>query len=205
MGTEAFILRDVSRETRERLEAYLELLKQWNPKINLVAPGTLAQAWQRHIIDSAQIYRHMPSDANTWTDLGSGGGFPGLVVAILAQEKHPDLVLTLVESDARKSAFLRAVARTTAVKVTVKTERIETIPALSQDVVSARALAPLPLLLGYVHQHLAPGGMALLMKGASWKKELADAEATWRFSCVPHKSETDPNAVILEVGDLEHV
>lgn len=196
---------DVSRETREKLDAYLELLKQWNPKINLVAPRTLTQAWQRHIIDSAQIYRHIPEGATTWVDLGSGGGFPGLVVAILAQDTCPDLSVTLVESDARKSAFLRTVARTTGVKVSIKVDRIETIPPMRQDVVSARALAPLPLLLEYVHHHIAPNGTALLMKGATWEKELADADATWRFSCIPHKSETDPNAVILEVGDLCHV
>ena len=193
---------DVSRETLVRLKAYAALLEKWNPAINLVSRATLAQMWTRHFLDSAQIFALCPAGAQTWADLGSGGGFPGLVVAVLAAEAAPDLRVTLVESDARKSAFLATVVRELGLTVAVKTERIEALLPLGADVVSARALAPLDDLLGFAARHLVPGGRALFLKGASHRQECTAARAHWRFALDVHPSLTDPEGAILSIGEL---
>lgn len=198
-------LADVSRETRSRLETYESLLRKWNPAINLVAKSTLGDLWTRHFRDSAQLFDICPAGAPRWADLGSGGGFPGLVVAILAAERAPDLAVTLVESDVRKAAFLSTVARETELNVRVLADRIEAVPPLAADVLSARALAPLPQLLAFAERHLAPGGTALLPKGANHAAEIAEALATWRFDLQKHPSQTDSQAVILEVTGIAHV
>lgn len=194
---------NVSRETAARLDTYAALLEKWNPAINLVAKSTLAELWRRHILDSAQLLALAPPGARLWADLGSGGGFPGLVVAILAADTAPDLRLTLVESDRRKAAFLETVLRETGISATVAAERIEDLAPLEADIVSARALAPLPALLGHAHRHLAPGGIALFPKGARHRGEIAESLERWRFSVQKHPSRTDPDAVILSIGDIE--
>lgn len=196
---------DVSRETIERLEAYSELLKKWNPKINLVSKSTLDEIWTRHIIDSVQLFDLVPRDAQNWADLGSGGGFPGLVVAILSKELAPDRKVTLVESDQRKCAFLRTVARETDCKVTVIADRIEQISPLKADVVSARALSNLSTLLGFAKHHLGAEGTCLFPKGATWEKEIEDARDSWRFDVEAIKSETSDTAVILRINEITHV
>ena len=196
---------DVSRETEERLKLFAALLAKWNQTINLVSRDSLDDVWTRHVADSAQLFAMAPEDARSWADLGSGGGFPGLVVAILAAEKRPRLNVTLVESDARKSVFLRTVLRETRVQASVETSRIEDLAPLEADVVSARALAPLDVLLGYVARHSATGGIALLPKGANWQNEVDAAAKSWTFTHKARTSETDPSAVILTVGDLSHV
>lgn len=194
----------VSRETFERLQAYAELLRKWNPRINLVSKSTLDGLWGRHIMDSAQIFDLAPKEARKWVDLGSGGGFPGLVVAIIAQELAPDLKVTLVESDQRKCAFLRTVARETGISVTVHAKRIEQIDPMNADVLSARALADLKLLLSFAERHLAKSGICLFPKGLTWEKEVKDARDSWRFSSEAIKSETEQNAVILRINEIEH-
>jgi len=192
----------VSRETLGRLETYATLLRKWTPRINLVAKSTCDQVWSRHFQDSAQLLSLRPAQARLWADLGSGGGFPGLVVAVLAAEKAPELTVALVESDLRKAAFLREAVRALGLSVRVHGERIERLAPLRADVVSARALAPLPILVDYAARHLAPGGVALFPKGASVAVELAEALATRSFSVQKHPSETNENAVILKVGEL---
>ena len=191
---------DVSRETLDRLDLYAQLLKKWNPRINLVAPATLPALWTRHFRDSAQLFRLAPLGVTRWADFGSGGGFPGMVVAILAAETP--LEVTLVESDQRKAAFLRTVARETSVTVTVRAQRLEATRALNAQVVSARALAPLPKLLDHCARHLAPDGTALLPKGARHADEIAKALETWSFHCEKVPSETDDSAVILQITEL---
>lgn len=190
---------NVSRETQDALDRYADLLIKWNPKINLVAASTLKDARRRHFQDSLQVASLRPKAAKNWVDLGSGGGFPGAVVAIVHK---PDLDVTLVESDMRKATFLRTVSRETKTPFTVLSKRIEDIPPLQADVVSARALAPLPLLLMYAHQHMTATGTALFLKGETWREEVADAQKQWRFSLDTHTSTTNPNAVILEIGDI---
>lgn len=196
---------DVSRETCGRLELYESLLRKWNPAINLVSRATLGEIWTRHFADSAQLLFCAPETARHWVDLGSGGGFPGLVVAILARELRPGLSVTLVESDLRKCTFLREVARQTGTPVTVLAERAESLPPLDSDIVSARALAPLRDLIRLAERHLKPGGTALFPKGASHDAELSDALETFRFTFQKRASQTDPQAVILAIGDLARV
>ena len=194
---------DVSRETMERLEHYFALLNKWNPSINLVAKSTLEDAWDRHFIDSTQIYRHAPQNWQVWADFGSGGGFPGAVVAILAAEKNPTGRVVLVESDRRKATFLRTVMREAGVKADVHADRIEALDPIGAGVISARALAELTDLLEFSAQHGKSGTTCLFPKGQSWKKELQAAQESWSFTYDAIKSETNPNAIILKVGDLQ--
>ncbi|MBZ4022115.1 16S rRNA (guanine(527)-N(7))-methyltransferase RsmG [Rhodobacter sp. TJ_12] len=205
-GAERFTAQiDVSRETLERLRTLETLLKKWNPAINLVSAQTLYDVWGRHFLDSAQIFQCIDAPPVSWADLGSGGGFPGLVIGILAKEKWPEMALTLVESDKRKSAFLINAARELGLGLKVKAERIEKVTPLQADVVSARALAALPKLLEFAAQHLGPDGTALFPKGERWKEEVALAQASWSFSCEPRTSLTDPQAVVLKIRGLERV
>ncbi|MCC6306139.1 MAG: 16S rRNA (guanine(527)-N(7))-methyltransferase RsmG, partial [Rhodobacteraceae bacterium] len=177
-------------------------LRHWNGTINLVARGTLAEVWWRHVADSAQLLALAPAPARLWADLGSGAGFPGLVVAILAAESRPDLQVTLVEGDGRKAAFLATALRTGGVAAGLHAARAETVPPLGADVVSARAVAPLRGLLPLARRHLAPGGVALFPKGAAHGRELADALASCPLEVHKHTSRTDPDAVILEMRGL---
>jgi 16S rRNA (guanine527-N7)-methyltransferase len=195
---------DVSRETTDRLRQLERLLIKWNPAINLVSKATLPQVWDRHIVDSAQIYRLAPP-ASHWVDLGSGGGFPGLVIACLAAELCPNMKVTLVESDQRKATFLREAARELLLKTNVISARIETVDPLFADVLSARALAPLSDLLAYANRHMRPDGVALFPKGASWRDEVARAQEGWHFDCDTHPSATDPHGAILAVKAIRHV
>lgn len=198
-------LEDVSRETAERLAIYSALLEKWNPRINLVSRASLAQHRARHFADSAQLYTLVPHPVEHWVDLGSGGGFPGLVIAILAAEGGSPACVTLVESDVRKSAFLATVIRETGVNATVITDRIETIPPLGADIVSARALADLSTLLGFAARHMTPEGHALLPKGATWQDELAAAQTAWQFTHRVVKSMTEAGSVILHVRGISRV
>lgn len=189
---------DVSRETFERLEIYAELLTVWNKRINLVSPKSLEQLWTRHFLDSAQLF-HLGEGAKHWVDLGSGGGFPGAVIAIMAGD---EMKTTLIESDQRKASFLRALARETTAFDVVST-RIEKAKPQNADVVSARALAPLNILLEYVSRHLRSDGRAILPKGQKAEMEIRDALEHWRFGCETYPSKTDPNAVVLTIGDIK--
>lgn len=192
----------VSRETAERLETLIAELNRWNRAINLVGRSTLAEAWTRHVLDSAQLFDLAPASARRWADLGSGAGFPGLVIAILATERAPELRVSLVESDGRKAEFLRSAARACGVAVQVIAERIEAVPPLAADVLSARALAPLPVLLAHAERHLAAGGVALFPKGAGHEAEVAAALERWRFSVQKFPSRTDRDSVVLRIGDI---
>ncbi|SDX39638.1 16S rRNA (guanine527-N7)-methyltransferase [Ruegeria halocynthiae] len=189
---------DVSRETFERLSRYVSLLERWNPKINLVSRNSIKDIWVRHILDSIQVFR-CAEPVGHWVDLGSGGGFPGMVCAILAVESAPDTHFTLIESDQRKSAFLRNVARECGVTCTVMSKRIEMLDSLGADVLSARALADLTTLMSFCDRHLSKNGTALLPKGASWEKELASARKEWNFEVEPITSLTEPQSVILKI------
>lgn len=189
----------VSRETDDRFDAFLDELRRWNPTINLVSPGDEALLRSRHLADSLQLFGLCPTGARHWLDLGTGGGFPGLVIAIAAAGTRPDLVVTLVESDARKAAFLDAAARRAGVAPRVVCARAEAIAPQKADVVSARALAPLDRLLGLVHRHLAPDGVALLPKGRRWPAEVDEALARWSFTVQNIASQTDPAGAVLAI------
>ncbi|MGO4851760.1 16S rRNA (guanine(527)-N(7))-methyltransferase RsmG [Phaeovulum sp. W22_SRMD_FR3] len=201
----AFGQMNVSRETLDKLIRYAELLEKWNPAINLVSKSTLSTLWSRHMLDSAQVFALLPQGARHWADLGSGGGFPGLVIAILAAETAPNLQVTLVESDRRKATFLSTVLRETGVTARVLAERIEAVPPLAADVLSARALAALPQLLAFAEMHLAGTGIAVFPKGSAWKTELDEARKIWSFALEEQPSVTDPEAVILKIQGVSRV
>jgi 16S rRNA (guanine527-N7)-methyltransferase len=181
------------------------LLRKWNPSINLVAKSTLGQLWERHFFDSAQILEVSELREGRWVDLGTGGGFPGLIVAILAANERAGISVTCIESDLRKAVFLQTVIRELGIEATVLSDRIEDIPPLSADVVSARALAPLPQLLGYAERHLAENGKAIFLKGAKVAREMKEALETWSFELDTYPSKTDPEASILKIGDIRRV
>ncbi len=194
-------LTGVSRETLERLDLYAALLRKWNRAINLVGPATLPDLWRRHFLDSAQVAAHLPPPPagrlRRIADLGSGAGFPGLVLAILGcGEIH------LVESDQRKAQFLREVSRETGCGAAVHAARIEELSPLSADVITARALAPLPKLIDYAAGHLLSGGVLLFLKGAESEAELTAAAAGWSMTTESWPSRSDPRGRILRLGDL---
>lgn len=191
---------DVSRETMDRFDIYHALLEKWTARINLVSKASLDDAWTRHFADSAQLWDLAGRPTGAWLDLGSGAGFPGLVVAILGASR-----VTLVESDQRKAVFLTTAARACGVPVEVRSERIETLPAISAKTLSARALAPLDTLLGYAEKLRDPTGICLFPKGETVHKEIAEAARRWKFEYRVHPSRTDSKAAIVEIGALARV
>ncbi len=192
----------VSRETIERLELYIARLKKWNRAINLVSTATLADAWRRHVLDSAQLFPLLPIGPLRCADLGSGAGFPGLALAIIAREIRPDLTVALLESDRRKGAFLREIIRETAAAATLITGRVEDYDE-EVDIITARGFAPLPALLPLARPILRSGGIALLHKGSRYESELTDAGKHWHMETIIHRSRVDPASVILEIGDFQ--
>ncbi len=204
----------VSRETLERLQTYEAVLKQWQKTINLVAPSTVETIWGRHFADSAQLLTYAPPDAKRWLDLGSGAGFPGLVLAILLAERGTGKV-TLIESDTRKAAFLAEAGRQTGVSVDIWPERIEkratqasvvsreTSAHAAWDAVTARALAPLPRLLDLAAPNFSPSTVGLFLKGREVDAELEAAREQWEFTVGQHPSLTDSDGRIVVVSALQ--
>ena len=187
---------NVSRETSERLDRFEATLRRWNRRINLVGDRTLADLTARHIDDSLQLVALLPPSGRI-VDLGSGAGFPGLIVA-LATGRH----VTLVEADRRKAAFLQEAGRATEAPVTVIARRVEASGLVDVDVVLARALAPLPLLLTLASPLLRRDGVCLFLKGARAASELTEAEARWQMEVLRHPSATAPDGCILEIRSL---
>lgn len=193
----------VSRETIARLEAYETLLRRWQKTINLVAPSTLGHIWHRHFADSAQLWRLRPPQARTWLDIGSGAGFPGLVLAILASETG-GTHHWLIESDSRKAAFLREAARAAGVTVDILCTRIESVEnaryVQTVDCITARALAPLARLLDYASPYFASHTTGLFLKGREVASEIEDARRSWNFAAelVPSLTESAGRIVVLK-------
>ena len=192
----------VSRETIERLETYLDLLAKWQEKVNLVGISTMPDAWRRHFLDSAQLLKYIPGPnpgpGGRIADLGSGAGFPGLVLAIMgAPHVH------LVESNVRKCVFLREVARATGTEVTVVNKRIESAAwSMSADVVCSRACANLSHLIGWADDMLTQYGVCLFHKGQYVDRELTESQKKWTMAYKSHPSLTDPGGVILEISGI---
>lgn len=208
-GAEAFEkVFAVSRETIARLETYAGLLKRWQKTINLVAPSTLDDIWHRHFADSAQVFEHAPAAAINWVDLGSGAGFPGLVLAILAAERGGTRHI-LIESDTRKAAFLREVARETAVAVEIVAERIESAQTPDRvreiNCVTARALAPLPRLLPLAAPYFGEATVGLFLKGREVAAELEEARRSWAFQSELISSVTDRDGRLLRLSALREI
>lgn len=185
----------VSHETFSRLEEYSSLIKRWNRSINLISPATVSDIWERHICDSAQIFRLLPKNTQHLVDLGSGGGLPGIVLASILRDQS-NTVTTLVESDTRKASFLRTAIRKLDLRANVCVERIERVAPQSGDVVTARALAPLPRLLPWALRHAASESILIFPKGASWREELSCLDLATRPAI--HPSLTAPESAILE-------
>lgn len=189
----------VSRETNSRFAAYCDLLEGWNKKINLVSARDLSALYERHILDSAQIYPHAPLEAQTWIDFGTGAGFPGLICAMLAADEARPTSFYLIESDNRKAAFLREAVRITGVKATVISARIETISPSPKDVVSARALASLDTLLEYAWPFIHSGTCLLFLKGQRAESELTEARHRWHITADLIPSRTDASGTLLKL------
>jgi 16S rRNA (guanine527-N7)-methyltransferase len=187
----------VSRETSDRLQAYAALLTAWSGRINLVARSTLDDLWRRHFLDSAQLLPLLPSGARSLIDLGSGAGFPGLVLAILGVPG-----VELVEADSRKAAFLREAARITGAAVTIHGCRIESVSAHGVDVVTARGCAPLDRLLALAEPFAGPGTTHLFLKGERMEEELTVARKAWTMAATRHISRADPRGVVLSLQQV---
>lgn len=217
----------VSRETLDRLRTYAALLRDWQKAVNLVSPATLDDVWHRHFADSAQLLElalspppggegnsrgegrereEKSQGGKSWLDLGSGAGFPGLVLAIMLAERDPEARMTLVEADSRKAAFLGEVARKTGVAVEILAERSEKAAthakSRTRDVITARAVAPLPKLLGLVLPFFSPRTVALFPKGRESEVEIEAAQARFAFDCTLAPSLTDAEARIVIVRNL---
>jgi len=190
----------VSRETEERLERFATLLLRWNPTINLISRKDEAELWPRHIRDSLALVPLLPQDATIAADLGTGGGFPGLILAI-ATGRH----FHLIEADQRKSAFLREAARETAAPVTVHTTRIEQAKLAPVPLITARALAPIAKLLDWATPLLTPDGICILPKGRTAEEELTAAQERWHMRVERFPSPTDPAATILRLSEIARV
>lgn len=195
---------DVSPETHLRLVSLWDLVQKWNPAINLVSGASLSDGWRRHILDSAQLFEIAGVTKGLWADLGSGGGFPGLIIAALAFEKSPGLEVALVESDKRKATFLAQAARTLGLSVQVHCARVETLGPLDADVVSARALAPLSKLCGMISRHLKHGGVGIVPKGPSHETELQEARKLWQFQQEVFASRTQPDSAVLQLWNIRN-
>jgi 16S rRNA (guanine527-N7)-methyltransferase len=191
---------EVSRETRDQLEALVNTLGRWQKAINLVGKATLEDIWIRHVLDSAQLLPLVPRKAQRLVDLGSGGGFPGLVIAAL----RPELDVTLIESDARKGAFLAEAGRRMSLKKLPKVvvSRIEAAPPAEADVVTARALAPLGQLLAWAAPHRTDTAICLFHKGKGWQAELNEAMKDWDIEAQPFASVTDRESVLLRISQF---
>jgi 16S rRNA (guanine527-N7)-methyltransferase len=195
----------VSRETLQKLTLYQRVLEKWQARINLVGPDTLPDIWRRHFLDSAQLYPHL--NGRVLFDLGSGAGFPGLVLALMATGVRHPLDVHLVESDGRKAAFIAEAARETGLarQVTIHATRIEKLPLdrlPRADTVTARALASIEELLGYAVPLLAPGGVCVFLKGARAQAELTAARKSWTMEAASIRSVSDPSGTLLRLAGI---
>jgi 16S rRNA (guanine527-N7)-methyltransferase len=185
-----------------RLSKYETVLKDWNAHTNLVAPSTLAHAWERHFWDSAQLLELIPPETKTIADIGSGAGFPGLVLAALLHGKT-DATFHLIDATQKKCRFLAEAAQAMGVTVQVHWARAETLSPFAADLVTARAVAALDTLFGWVERHSRPGGLALLLKGQKANEELTAARRTWDFEAKVIPSRSDSAGAVLCVTGLK--
>ena len=195
----------VSRETLAHLELYASLLADWNGRHNLVSSGSLADAWRRHFLDSAQLVTLIPPAAISLVDLGSGAGFPGLVLAEMLRGR-PEFRAVLYESTGKKAAFLNLVAeRLELCGVEVRQDRLENAAPETFDIITARACAPLASLLAYAQRFWGSGTRGLFLKGQNVEVELTEARKSWSMELERHPSMSDASGVILEIRELHRV
>jgi 16S rRNA (guanine527-N7)-methyltransferase len=194
---------NVSRETIEHLELYAGMLIEWNAIHNLVSKNSLPYLWQRHILDSAQLARYVPDTALSLVDLGSGAGFPGLVLAEIFRERQ-GFRTVLFEATGKKCQFLEAVAERLGLEIEVRNARVETAQPEKFDVITARALAPLDELFAYTQRFFGDNSVALFNKGQNIGVELTNTHKSWKMDSYQHPSISDPRGIILEVRELQN-
>ena len=195
---------DVSRETIDNLNTYVDILKKWNTTINLVSKESIKDVWNRHILDSTQLFKFVSHDVEKWLDIGSGAGFPGLVVAILAKGRFPSLQMTLIDSDKRKCVFLNQVVRELNLNVKIVSKRVEDCPSQDADVISARALAKLENLLPYFIYHGNFKCKGLFLKGKNTKTEMMSVKNIDMFRIKLSVSEVNTSGYLVEVEKREN-
>jgi 16S rRNA (guanine527-N7)-methyltransferase len=199
-GRDEFLrLIPVPHETVHRLDHYAELLGEWNGKFNLIAESTIPQLWVRHFLDCAQLVRHIPEGTKSIADLGSGAGFPGLVLAILGA---PGVVL--IESIGKKADFLCFIVKELGLDAEVWQQRIESVHDFKADIVTARALKPLKELLKLASPLMKKGALGLFLKGQSVEEELTESARWWKFTAEKHPSLSSPSGTVLIIRDLQH-
>ena len=194
---------DVSHETLAPLALHLDLVRRWRRRMNLVGPRGLDDPWRRHVLDSAQLARFVPAGAARIVDIGSGAGFPGLVLALLGGDAGPRV--DLIESNRRKAAFLETAIRETGARAQAVCARVESRPVAPAPAVTARACAPLAKLLAWARPLLAEGGVAILPRGRRVDAELTAARRFWKMDATRHPSLSDPDGAILTVRAFEPV
>ena len=193
---------DVSRETLLKLRAYEASLQEWQNKFNLVSKSSLDDAWNRHFVDSMQLFKFIPQSAQSLYDFGSGAGFPGMVLAIMAADKTPYLKVSLIESIGKKTLYLKHVSEICSVNVEIFNQRIESLPKNKVDVITSRAMTSLSDLLGYAYPFCKKETVCIFPKGKKHQEEIDEAKKHWQFECQIHPSETSSEGVILVITKL---
>lgn len=195
---------NVSRETFERLKTYEASLREWQKKFNLVSNASLEDAWNRHFLDSVQLFKYIPSSAKNIADFGSGAGFPGMVLAIIAAEKTPYLNFFLVESIAKKTLYLNEVKNRTGINnVKIINDRIENVKIPSVDVITSRAMCSLKELLSYAARFSSKNTLCIFPKGKKYKEEIAEAQKSWTFNYEVAPSEQSNEGAILLITEIK--
>lgn len=187
------------------LRTFTQMILKWNQHINLISRASEAEIWERHILDSVQIWPISPDGVKLWADIGSGGGLPGLVIAILAKHLRPDMSVVLIESDRRKAAFLLQASSALSLRCDVRAVRIEAVSDLQADVVSARALGSLSMLLALGKRISTDAAVLIFPKGERAEEEISMARRDWRFNLSQTASVTNPAASLLRITDVHHV
>ncbi|MBP1532415.1 MAG: 16S rRNA (guanine(527)-N(7))-methyltransferase RsmG [Alphaproteobacteria bacterium] len=194
---------DVSRETFLQLEQFVALLKEWNEKINLVSRKSIDDVWSRHVLDSAQLVNYIPNSTKLLLDIGSGSGFPAIVLAIMLRAKYPELKFILVESITKKAVYLKDVCTKLGLtNVIVENNRVENIVFKNVDVITARAVAALDVLCGYAYKAGNKRTKMLLLKGKSYNTEHESAQQKWQYNMQVHKNEYGEDGVVLEITNI---
>lgn len=196
------ILNNVSRETIKKLEAYQNMVLEWNKNINLISKASEQDIWNRHIIDSLQLYPLIDKKDRRLYDFGSGAGFPAVVLAIVGEDLFPDLAITLVESIGKKTLFLESVKKTLNLNIDIQRDRIENIRLPKPDVITSRALASLDKLLDYAEPFCNKNTKLIFPKGEKWQDEIKHAQKKWVFECVNIKSITEEKGCILLIKNI---
>ncbi|MFL2812333.1 MAG: 16S rRNA (guanine(527)-N(7))-methyltransferase RsmG [Paracoccaceae bacterium] len=192
----------VSRETCDLLRVYYDMLINWNKKINLVSRKSINTSWNRHFLDSAQLWLYLPKEANKWLDFGSGAGFPGLVIAFISKELKPDLKIVLVEKNKKKALFLSKVVNEIGLNVEIFSSNVESIKPQKADVITSRAFGKLDHLLKISYKHQNKDTTSLFPKGRSFTDEIIMSKKNWSYELEKIKNIIDNNSFILKIRKL---